>query len=73
MENEIHNSSDRKINSIFSSIRKKNSSVYSMNKSIHEKSDSELDREIFFDNTPSFSQELDLSNVEIENSFKIQN
>ena len=74
--NEIELSSERKINSNISSIKVKNSSVASKHKSKNEKSDSERDkgRGDISDNTPSFSQEYDLSSIDcLEGSFKIQN
>lgn len=66
---EHDNSSDRKINSHFSSHKGKNASINSQSKSIVDKSESELEKENILDNTPSFSQEFSLSNTENENSF----
>ncbi len=73
IENEMDNNSDINITSRFSSFRNKNSSAFSVNKSKQIQSESCMDKEFYLDYTPSFSPELELSNSELENSFKIKN
>jgi hypothetical protein len=77
-KSEFSYNSDRKINSHISSCRKKNSSFVSKNVGRYEKSHSDLDIEKEKENiiediyTPSFSQDLDFSFIDCDDSLKLQ-